>query len=136
MKLTHEEIAQLLLENNIKPSYQRIRIMEYLIDNRIHPTVEDIFNEVHKDVPTLSKATVYNTLHLFIDAGLLRVITIDEHETRYEIGLHDHGHFKCNSCGKIYDFDVNPECLSVPDSLNNFEISEKNVYFKGICPGC
>lgn len=136
MPLTAAEITAQLLKKDIKPSLQRIKIMEYLIGHRIHPTVEDIYNDVHKDIPTLSKATVYNTLNLFIEAKLLRVITIEEHETRYEIGLHDHGHFKCNSCGKIFDFNLNIDCLTAPGQLDGFCVAEKNVYFKGTCPGC
>ena len=132
----NDEIAEILLEKHIKPSYQRIRIMEYLIEQRSHPTVEDIFNEVHKDIPTLSKATVYNTLHLFVDADLVRVITIEGHETRFEICLHDHGHFKCNSCGKIYNFGINIDCIAADGDLDGFEINEKNVYFNGTCPRC
>ena len=130
-----EELTSELIKRKIKPSYQRIKILEYLINNRCHPTAEQIFNEVHKDIPTLSRSTVYNTLNLFMEADMLRIITIEDNETRYEIGMHDHGHFKCQVCGKIYDFVINIDTLAT-DDLNGFKISDKNVYFNGICPKC
>ena len=130
-----EELTSELIKRKIKPSYQRIKILEYLINNRCHPTAEQIFNEVHKDIPTLSRSTVYNTLNLFMEADMLRIITIEDNETRYEIGMHDHGHFKCQVCGEIYDFDININALAT-DDLNGFKISDKNVYFNGICPKC
>mgnify|MGYP005843491869 CR=1 FL=1 len=130
-----ENIAGKLLEKNIKPSYQRIKIFEYLTEKRNHPTVDRIFNDLLKEIPTLSKATIYNTLDLFKEAKLAKVLTIEDTETRYDAEVSDHGHFKCESCGRIYDFPVNINGLST-DYLKNFRINEKNIYFKGICEKC
>lgn len=136
MTPTIDELTAKLLEKNIKPSVQRIKILEYLIEHRCHPTVDQIFTEVHKEIPTLSKATVYNTLHQFVNANMLRVITIEENETRYEIDLRDHGHFHCKECGLVYDFDIDIEALVPDDELDGYEVTEKNVYYYGICPRC
>jgi len=130
-----ENLAKTLNEKDIKPSYQRIKILEYLITKRSHPTVDKIFNDLLKEIPTLSKATVYNTLDLFKEANLARIVTIENNETRYDAKVASHGHFKCESCGSIYDFEVNIDNLST-DSLEHFKINEKNVYFRGICPKC
>ncbi len=54
-----------LLNAGIKPSYQRIKIYEYIFNNNIHPTVDNIYKKLLKEIPTLSKTTVYNTLKLF-----------------------------------------------------------------------
>ena len=125
----------MLIGKKIKPSYQRIKILEYINANINHPTVDKIFNSLVKEIPTLSKATVYNTLELFKDANLAKVITIEDNETRYDSRVHNHGHFKCESCGVIYDFEVDIDGLAVK-SLDCFKINDKNVYFKGICPKC
>ena len=130
-----DSLVKTLIEKNIRPSYQRIKILEYLIIKRNHPTVDKIFNDLIKEIPTLSKATVYNTLDLLKEANLAKVVTIENNETRYDTKVSSHGHFKCENCGNIYDFDVNIDSLPV-DSLENFKINEKNVYFHGICPGC
>lgn len=135
MKYRIEGLTERLLNRNIKPSYQRIKILEYLDSNRIHPTVDKIFVDLQKEIPTLSKTTIYNTLNIFMDAGLVRVLTIEDNETRYDIDTSDHGHFKCEKCGSIYDFEIRNLDLET-DDLSSFKINEKNVYYKGICPKC
>lgn len=124
-----------LHKHNINPSHQRVMILKYLVENQCHPSVEQIFSALHDSIPTLSKATVYNTLNLFIEAKLVRTLAIDENETRYDIVMQNHGHFKCTSCGAIYNFAVNIDQL-LTDDLRGFQIAEKNVHFHGICPAC
>lgn len=135
MKLSFENLSEELIKKEIRPSHQRIKVFEYLITTQCHPTVDQIFNELIKEVPTLSKATIYNTLNLLIKAKLVRVITIEDNETRYDISTSNHGHFKCELCGTIFDFTINIDNF-MTDELSEFKINEKNVYFKGICPRC
>ena len=110
-------------------------ILKYLVENQCHPSVEQIFSALRDSIPTLSKATVYNTLNLFIEAKLVRTLAIEENETRFDIVMQNHGHFKCTSCGAIYNFAVNID-LFLTDDLRGFQIAEKNVHFHGICPAC
>lgn len=135
MKLDFEELTKELKNKNIRLSHHRLKVLEFLNDKRIHPTVDQIYTELHKDLPTLSKTTVYNSLNALIDAGLVKVITIEDNETRYDIVTDNHGHFKCESCGKIYDFEINLGNFKSKD-LDNFKINNKDIYFKGICPDC
>ncbi len=135
MKPSFEELKEKLKQRNIHLSYQRLKVLEYLVQNQCHPTVEQIFSDLQKSISTLSKTTVYNILKILVEAGVVRVITIENYETRYDIEVEDHGHFKCASCGTIYDFNINFDLLKSAD-LKNFKISDKNVYFKGICPRC
>jgi len=128
-------LAKTLTEKNIKPSYQRMKILEYLTIKKNHPTVDRIFNDLVKEIPTLSKATVYNTLDLLKKENLARVVTIEDNETRFDAKVSNHGHFKCESCGSIFDFTINIDSF-LTDSLEHFKINEKNVYFKCICPRC
>ncbi|MEA2016070.1 MAG: Fur family transcriptional regulator [Actinomycetota bacterium] len=130
-----KRIARKLKEKKINPSYQRIKIFEYLNSKNSHPAVDQIFQDLVKEMPTLSKTTVYNTLDLFKKAELVRVVTIEGNEKRYDIETSTHGHFKCEKCGRIYDFPIDSNALS-SGNLKNFKITEKNVYFKGICPIC
>ena len=124
-----------LQKHNINPSHQRVMILKYLVENQCHPSVEQIFSALRDSIPTLSKATVYNTLNLFIEAKLVRTLAIEETETRFDIVMQNHGHFKCTSCGAIYNFAVNID-LFLTDDLRGFQIAEKNVHFHGICPAC
>lgn len=131
----NDNVIHNLQKNGIKPSYARIKVYEYLVMKKSHPTVDEIYNELAKEIPTLSKTTVYNTLRLLIESKLARVVTIEDNETRYDATLPSHGHFKCESCGKVIDFEIDIDSFFA-DELSCFKINEKNVYFKGICSEC
>ena len=135
MKVTYEDLTKELKDKNIRLSHQRLKILEFITNNNVHPTVDQIYSELHTVIPTLSKTTVYNSLKALIDAGLVKVINIEDNETRYDIINHDHGHFKCESCGTIFDFSIDIDSL-FPGDLSKFKINDKNVYFKGLCPRC
>ncbi len=134
MRISIDNISEFLLSKHIKPSYARIRILEYLVVKDSHPTVEEIYSALVGEIPTLSKTTVYNTLKLFMEADIARIITIEENEARYDADIDSHGHFKCNECGRIYDFHIDMQ--KEIEELKAFKISEKSVYYKGICHEC
>ena len=128
-------VEEMLRNQGVKPSYPRMRIMSYLLENKTHPTVDEIYVNLLSEIPTLSKTTVYNTLGLFKERGLVQLLTIEEGEARYDADVGLHIHFQCNKCGKVYDF--YPEAQMVEFGLpKGFEITEKHIYFKGICPSC
>jgi Fur family peroxide stress response transcriptional regulator len=127
--------AEILSRKGIKPSYARIRIYDYLLEKRNHPTVEDIYAELTGEIPTLSRTTVYNTLGCFKEKGLLQHVTIEENELRYDADTAYHGHFKCNECGKVYDFKTDIDTLGT-EGLEGFEIEQKSVYYSGKCKNC
>lgn len=135
MEFHIEDIGEYLKSHEIKPSYQRMKIFQYLVENRNHPTVDMIYKALCTEIPTLSKTTVYNTLNLFIEKKIVNVIVIEENETRYDSVMAVHGHFKCEKCGKIYDIDINQNILK-DDMLKKYEIKEQHYYFKGICQDC
>jgi Fe2+ or Zn2+ uptake regulation protein len=135
MSISVKEIKDYLMKNQIKPSFPRLKIFEYLASNTAHPTADDIHRALSEEIPTLSKTTVYNTLELFIRSNIVRPVTIEGNELRYDVDVSNHGHFKCRSCNIIYEFDVDPAVLN-PGSLKEFDIHEKNIYFMGICPDC
>ena len=58
-----------LVKKDIRPSYHRIKVLEYLFDHEDHPTADEIYAVLHSQIPTLSKTTVYNTLNSFVEAG-------------------------------------------------------------------
>lgn len=128
-------VGDFLKVNGIKPSYQRIKIYEYLMDNKEHPTVETIYNALNGQIPTLSKTTVYNTLKVFIDKGIAMAITIDDNEVRYDADMGVHGHFKCEVCHKIYDFKVNIES-DMNEELDGFKVRDQQMFVYGICKFC
>jgi Fur family transcriptional regulator, peroxide stress response regulator len=135
MNPIYKELSAKLTNNHIRPSIQRIKVLEYLANNRGHPTVDQIYKDLQREIPTLSKTTIYNTLNLFLAIGLVQELTIDDLEARYDIITEPHGHLKCNQCGTIFNFAITIESLPVED-LTGFKITDRNVYFKGVCPKC
>jgi Fe2+ or Zn2+ uptake regulation protein len=134
------DIKEILVKNGISPSYHRLRIYEYLVNNHIHPTADMIYADVIKNIPTLSRTTIYNTLKTFTEKGLISSITIEDNEVRYDADISLHGHFKCISCGALYDIDVDhlhvEKKLIINKKINGHLITEKHIYFKGICKKC
>lgn len=135
MESSAANLAGQLKNKQIRPSFQRVKVLEYLTRAGGHPTVDEIYTALLPENPSLSKVTVYNTLHTFVKAGLVREVEIDAPQKRYDITVHDHGHFQCTACAAIYNFAVRVE-LPDGETLGKFVISDKNVYFKGLCPNC
>lgn len=133
MELKANRIDEYLKKNDIKPSYQRIKIFEYLTKHRNHPTVDMIYQELVKEIPTLSKTTVYNTLKLFIEKKIVLLINIEDNETRYDADTSFHGHFKCRKCNEVCDIKTE---IPVLKELDYFKIEEYHLYIKGICKKC
>lgn len=135
MNTLFDSAIEKLKSHGIQISYQRMRILSYLTQHIIHPTAEDIYLALKEEIPSLSRTTVYNTLNLFVELGIVRILPVDEAEMCYDIELGQHGHFKCTSCGKVYNFSVEIDELKT-DGLCGFDIKEKDVIFKGICLNC
>ncbi len=127
--------AQILKTHGIKPSLTRMLILSYLSEATTHPTVEEIYNALVSTIPTLSKTTVYNTLHLFTQNNLARAVMLKDQETRYDLATHPHAHFQCRICNTVFDTDILPK-LSVANELSMHHIEEVSVLFTGICEGC
>jgi Fe2+ or Zn2+ uptake regulation protein len=127
--------SELLEKKDIRPSYQRLRVLGFMQQAKGHPTVDEIYKHLSAEIPSLSRTTVYNTLHTLVRAGLVRVLNIDHDETRYEINLHDHGHFRCIKCGSITHFKLYIDLIPT-EGLDHYQIQEKNVYYAGLCPEC
>lgn len=135
MNFYTDDISTYLKENGIRPSYQRLKIFEFIMKNHIHPTIDVIYKALCREIPTLSKTTVYNTLNLFVEKKIANVIVIEENETRYDIMMSTHGHFKCNKCGKLFDIELKEDFRNL-EELKSCQIEEKHFYFKGVCKDC
>ena len=135
MNTKANQYKELLESKGLKPTYQRLRILEFLERHENHPTVEMIYQELVKEIPTISRTTIYNTLNAFLEKGIIHSITITGTETRYDIKECPHHHLLCKSCGRIFDVEV--KCpYEGQIEINGHRIDEKLGYFKGICRDC
>ena len=129
------DIPKYLSERGVKPSFQRIKILDYLVHHKTHPTVNDIYLSLIEVIPTLSKTTVYNTLNLLMEHNIVNEVLVEENEVRYEFTEGLHGHFKCEKCGQLTDVPIKIDLAAIPD-LKKFSITQQHIFFKGICSHC
>jgi len=130
-----KQSKQTLQAKGLKPTYQRLRILGYLEEHENHPTVEMIYEDLVKEIPTISKTTIYNTLNALLETGIIHAITITGTETRYDSEDFPHHHLLCKSCGKIIDIDI--KCPYVnQNEIDGHRIDERHGYFKGDCREC
>lgn len=123
-----------LVDAGIRPSAQRIEILGFISSCKSHPTADEIYASIHRSNPTLSRTTVFNTVRLFAEKGIVNDINISPDSTRYDSTQYErHAHFVCRECGRIYDIPFDMSSLACPDE---FACDNVNVYFKGICPEC
>ena len=126
-----------LEECSIKPSLQRMAVMDYLLEHKIHPTVDMIFSGLQPNIPTLSKTTVYNTVKLLAENGAILAINIDGKNQRFDGDISQHAHFLCKICGEIYDVPITGLQISHSEKCTeNFSITETQIYYKGFCKKC
>ena len=112
-------------------------IMQYLLEYKSHPSVDEVYNALALSIPTLSKTTVYNTLKLFVEHGAAQMLTIDERNVCFDGDTTPHAHFLCKCCGKIYDLPVPAPVKEVmPNVIDGHEINEMHHYYKGFCKNC
>lgn len=129
-------MKDLITSKGLKPTAQRIMILDHLIRNTAkHLTAEQIHDAMQKKTPMLSLATVYNTLNSFVESGLVMALTITGTEIRYEYTTTPHHHLLCKHCGKIIDIDI--ECPNAQlRNIDGYRVDEVHGYFKGICRDC
>lgn len=119
----------------IRPSVQRLAILGFVANKRLHPTADEIYSALAPLYPTLSRTTVYNTLHALVAGGLLRELEIESGNRRYDYAPQPpHSHFMCRRCRRIYDIPVPARIDDNPPA--GFHIDTVDVYFKGLCPAC
>lgn len=103
-----------------------------------HPTVEDVYQEIHEEYPTISKATVYRNLRQLAEEGKIKQVLLPESPERFDNHLSKHYHFQCKKCNSIFDVDIGylTEINDKVNSIYGFQIDEHDIIFKGICPKC
>jgi Fur family peroxide stress response transcriptional regulator len=122
--------------SGFKRTPQRLAILEHLDGNKSHPSADEIFRVVAKKNPSMSFATVYNTLNTLVDTGAVRELTIDPDRKRYDPDTSAHHHLICLGCKKIVDIpgDV---AVEVPRGVTkDFVVTGNHIEFYGICAPC
>lgn len=130
-----DQYIQILKNNKLKITPQRLAVLQYLDTHHTHPTVEEIYHSLKKKTPSLSKTTVYNTLEILKKHHVIHAISITRNEHRYDLRKEIHHHFLCRNCGTIQDIDLQCPNIQKIQKLG-YKIEEMHGYFKGLCPKC
>ncbi len=121
----------------LKITPQRVAVYKVLVQTDRHPTAEEVYKDVRRELPTISLDTVNRTLLTLADIGAAFIVEGTGQPRRFDGGLEAHQHFRCVKCGKIIDFDYEPyEQIAPPPHLKGMRVLRKTVYLEGYCKGC
>ncbi len=135
-----EEAKAKLRRKGFKLTGPRLAILNYLAREKGHPDVQGIYEGIRTEYPGIGMATVYRTVDLLVDIGLLRALVLKNNRVRYELnrpGDHHH-HLVCTACGEITEFgscNFKLICEEIED-VTRFRIEEHALEAYGHCPGC
>lgn len=128
-----------LRDRGAKITAQRIAILRQLEGRTDHPSADTLYKELAADFPTMSVATVYSTAQLLAEAGLIKILSIDEKRVYFDPATETHGHFLCKRCGKIIDLELDEENIfrSASSGKENICSAEHaELFFYGLCSDC
>lgn len=138
MKITQEDIRQRFRGRGVKVTAQRAAIYQSLAEREDHPTAEDLHRQVRRRYPMMSQNTVYYTLGVLKDAGLVQEVNYWHDRSRFDANTTLHHHLLCLGCRKIQDVtDTSLDRLTVnPEARDGFAITGHRVEFHGYCAAC
>ncbi|MFH1891890.1 MAG: Fur family transcriptional regulator [Candidatus Zixiibacteriota bacterium] len=126
-----EKAISILRQCDIQLTPQRIAVVEYVLKSKAHPSADDVLKFARKKCPTVSRATVYNTLNLLVERGLLRTQLLKEGTVVFDPNIQSHHHFIDEETGVIYDIPWNSVSVSGEEKLREFEVHEYQVIMRG-----
>ena len=128
--MEHDE-ASILKNHGINPSAQRVAVAQYVLHTDEHPSADEVWTRVRRRFPLVSRATVYNTLNLFVKKGLLRQFVLTEGRVVFDPRSDDHHHFIDEDSGTIHDVPWDAVKVSNVSKLDGFEVREFQVVMRG-----
>jgi Fur family iron response transcriptional regulator len=126
-----KDLIRRLAASGIQPTPQRIAVAQYVLDTTNHPTADEVWMNVRERCPTLSRATVYNTLNLFSEKGLLRTLSLKEGVSVFDPLVAPHHHFIDDDTGKVIDIPWDAVTVTGEESLKGLEVREYQVVLRG-----
>lgn len=131
-------IFEVLKDNGLKVTPQRLAVYEVLKNTKEHPSAETIYNKLLPLYPTMSFATVYKTLQVLKDINLVQELNVGEGSFRYDATVAHHPHITCLSCGKVDDVE-DETIFDLQDKVSEktgYKLVRQQLYFFGYCPVC
>jgi Fur family peroxide stress response transcriptional regulator len=123
---------------NRRVTRQREAILKILSNTISHPTADQIYDEVRKEIPNISKGTVYRNLQVLREGGFISELNLNGTLSRFEVKQESHYHFRCEKCGRVFDLDepVDRELDEKISKQTGFRVSHHQTEFRGLCKDC
>ena len=131
------EIVEAFRDRGLRCTPQRYVVIEYLMRHLVHATADDIYRAVNRSDLRTSRATVYNSLHALVEAGLVREVRLEGKSVRFDANIERHHHFVCERCGRVEDirwFDF-PR-LAERSQLGSRVVRDYEMILRGRCGIC
>lgn len=138
MRLSHQQFRELAWKHGPAATHQRQVVYETVVASHGHRSPEQIYSAVRKRIPSISLATVYNNLRLFVEHGLLREVTPHTSTLRVDGNLNPHHHLVCSRCKTVQDIEgdfIDFQRLS-PQLPEGFDLTSPVVEVFGLCRRC
>jgi Fur family transcriptional regulator, peroxide stress response regulator len=138
MQTQLEHFTAALHGAGVKVTHQRIEIFREVLQGSDHPDAEAIYRGVRQRVPTVSLDTVYRTLWLLSDLGLIGTLGQPRERVRFDANTAPHHHFVCTACGQAMDFtSAEFDALAVPPAVSQLgQVQRTYVELRGVCNRC
>ena len=125
------DVVEVLRRHGIQPSAQRVAIAEVVLSTCAHPSADQVLHAVRARLPQVSRATVYNTLHVLVEGGLLRELELAEGRVAYDPKVEPHHHFIDEATGAIRDVPWDALDVRGVEQLEGLQVSEYQVVLRG-----
>jgi Fe2+ or Zn2+ uptake regulation protein len=125
------DVVGLLSERGIQPSAQRVAVAQYILFTDEHPSADGVWARVRSRFPMISRATVYNTLNLFAEKGLVRELHLSPDSVVFDANTDAHHHFIDEETGRIYDIPWEKVAMRKLPKVDGFEIHDYQVVMRG-----
>ena len=136
---TQNELRAQLKTLGIRLTPQRLAIAEVVVNSGDHPSVKEIFGRVKEFFPYVTLATVYSTLSVLEQAGIVRELPFQK-QSRYDANLSPHANLVCVGCGSVHDADVGQNLVAQLreqlEKSSDYQFTGQRVDFYGWCPNC
>jgi Fe2+ or Zn2+ uptake regulation protein len=135
-KKLDEHLSKQLSTSGFRFTPQRQHVYDVLMDERDHPTAEEVFIRAKRGMPEISMATVYNCLDALVRSGVARQVTVDRGATRFCPNMQEHCHFYCHTCENVFDIDLSDEGPAGIPLPKGFKATRFEIAIHGLCAKC
>ncbi len=135
VEVTNDEAVEILEAHGLRASAQRVAVARHVLSAKNHPTANAVWKKVTRHFPQISRATIYNTLAAFVEAGLLHKLSLDDGDAVYDPCIEPHHHFVDDRTGQITDIPWDALQVDGLEGLEGIDVRDFQVVVRGRLAG-